>query len=730
MGIGGSGGIFSRKTELVADLTSAFRTLNAELQKTRDLSAEISRNLKTARGGGGDLFDTSSHSSGTKDPSQNDGSQGGGSNINNGGFGLSNILNFAGKAVSAGLQAMPTLQNSFAQNLSASQAGFRSGVAGFSGNLQQSYLANNGTFAGGQQDVYQAQRLMTNYSMQGTNAPVFQANVAAMSNLSPGITGEQAVNAVQSLNSGKSVNMLRMIGVNIRGSNGMMRDFKDIAKDLWNVLTRSTGGKTPTKDQINFSLQPGNFLYRLMDAYFGQDQILRDSVTNELYLLAGSGGSAAGAPITRSLTQSQGLSTAATNSQAKLVASQLGSTQAAAPFELKGLESANSALTTLNTKFSELVKQSAALQKILEGKGFLDTMAQAGNGSGGGIMGGLTNFGGSFLGSLLGGKSGSGALKKMGSWFASKASSILPSIEKAGLTAAEVSAGALEEGAGAALSPFSAGTSIIASTALTAGTIALFEKWKNSKGKGGQGGDDTSTVMPGMSRPLAGNPQITSPFGVVRYLNTNQGHNATYGKPHGGVDFGVAEGTPVFAVKDGELSSLTDPTGFGTYASIRQNDGKTSIYGHLSRVGVPSGQNVRAGDLIGYSGNTGNSTGAHLHFEMRDGATKLDPLNYLEGATSAPDSSGGATAHPIYGSLKAETSNGSISLVKGGEGDTAATVNGVVNNKNLGHASSINYGGVNITMNFPAGTYNKEEIKSAVREVISYDSIRKHAVSQ
>ena len=168
-------------------------------------------------GGGGSIFDTSNHSSGTKDATQNDGSQSGG----NGGFNLGNILktalNIVGKGASAALQAMPTVEETLMQNTMASQAGFASGRGLGFGNAQAIQLGQRGTF-GSPNDVYAAQGLMTQYGMQGSNNAVFQSNVAAMSNLVPTGNGADAVRAVQALNQAKNVNMLRMIGVNVRGA--------------------------------------------------------------------------------------------------------------------------------------------------------------------------------------------------------------------------------------------------------------------------------------------------------------------------------------------------------------------------------------------------------------------------------------------------------------------------------------------------------------------------------
>lgn len=87
---------------------------------------------------------------------------------------------------------------------------------------------------------------------------------------------------------------------------------------------------------------------------------------------------------------------------------------------------------------------------------------------------------------------------------------------------------------------------------------------------------------------------------------------------HNGMDLRAVEGTPVYAVADGIVKvSKDNPTGYGLYIVI--NHGKWgSLYAHLKQYNTFVGQEVKAGQLIGYSGNTGASTAPHLHFEIRE----------------------------------------------------------------------------------------------------------------
>jgi hypothetical protein len=117
-----------------------------------------------------------------------------------------------------------------------------------------------------------------------------------------------------------------------------------------------------------------------------------------------------------------------------------------------------------------------------------------------------------------------------------------------------------------------------------------------------------------------------------------------FGGSHAGIDYSCYEGTPVYAAAGGVAHPLTDTApggGFGRYVRIDSAEGGLYIYAaHLRSTTVAPGERVQAGDLIGYSGNTGNSTGPHLHFEVRRGSRSssaaIDPEPLLTGPEPAP----------------------------------------------------------------------------------------------
>ncbi|WP_052807186.1 M23 family metallopeptidase [Risungbinella massiliensis] len=118
---------------------------------------------------------------------------------------------------------------------------------------------------------------------------------------------------------------------------------------------------------------------------------------------------------------------------------------------------------------------------------------------------------------------------------------------------------------------------------------------------------------------------ITSPFGVrTDPINGNK-------KEHRGIDISGpnALGAPLHASASGIITVRYDSGGYGNYIVIEHENGYTSLYGHLQSVTVHTGQVVRQGQVIGYVGNTGRSTGPHLHFEIRRNNIPLNPLDFV-----------------------------------------------------------------------------------------------------
>lgn len=127
--------------------------------------------------------------------------------------------------------------------------------------------------------------------------------------------------------------------------------------------------------------------------------------------------------------------------------------------------------------------------------------------------------------------------------------------------------------------------------------------------------------LPYISQGFGENPQIYAPFGI-------NGHN--------GIDIAAAIGTPIYASHSGKITYATQTSGYGKYAQIKDSE-KETTYGHMSKF-EGSNRDVKAGDIIGYVGSTGFSTGPHLHFglkpiprDINNGYKgSIDPMPYLK----------------------------------------------------------------------------------------------------
>jgi murein DD-endopeptidase MepM/ murein hydrolase activator NlpD len=109
----------------------------------------------------------------------------------------------------------------------------------------------------------------------------------------------------------------------------------------------------------------------------------------------------------------------------------------------------------------------------------------------------------------------------------------------------------------------------------------------------------------------------------------SSGFGMRWGRLHAGIDIPLGEGTPLRAADSGTVAIAGWVGGYGNYTCIQHGGGLSTCYGHQSSIGVSVGQSVTQGQVIGNSGNTGNSTGPHLHFEVRVGGNPVDPMGYL-----------------------------------------------------------------------------------------------------
>ena len=149
----------------------------------------------------------------------------------------------------------------------------------------------------------------------------------------------------------------------------------------------------------------------------------------------------------------------------------------------------------------------------------------------------------------------------------------------------------------------------------------LFASWKNlDSGTAAAAPRQTVSVPSGM--PVQG-VRLSSDYGMRTHpvLGGRRSHN--------GVDLAGASGTPVYATADGVVSKAQYWGSYGNYIQIEHGGQLETRFAHLSAYNVAAGQKVRKGELIGYVGSTGRSTGPHLHYEVRVSGDPVDPRPYM-----------------------------------------------------------------------------------------------------
>ena len=137
-----------------------------------------------------------------------------------------------------------------------------------------------------------------------------------------------------------------------------------------------------------------------------------------------------------------------------------------------------------------------------------------------------------------------------------------------------------------------------------------------------EGRHNRRSILPDLWPTQGGS--ISSPYGI-RMNPINGG-----GEWHTGVDIATDFGSPVYAAAMGTVEMARWNGGYGQYIKIAHGNGYESAYGHLSGIAVVPGQTVRKGEIIGFVGSTGYSTGPHLHFEIFVDGENIDPLYMLK----------------------------------------------------------------------------------------------------
>lgn len=148
---------------------------------------------------------------------------------------------------------------------------------------------------------------------------------------------------------------------------------------------------------------------------------------------------------------------------------------------------------------------------------------------------------------------------------------------------------------------------------------AAYEQWVRQNASSGSG-----ECAEGFIWPLPGAGRVTTEFGADQWVN------GVFSSGHKGLDIAIAGGTPIYAAHNGTVVATTGHWTYGNVVMIDNGDGIATLYAHMQSAAIVSvGETVTQGQVIGYVGSTGNSSGNHLHFEVRVNGMRQNPRNYI-----------------------------------------------------------------------------------------------------
>ena len=172
----------------------------------------------------------------------------------------------------------------------------------------------------------------------------------------------------------------------------------------------------------------------------------------------------------------------------------------------------------------------------------------------------------------------------------------------------------------------------------------LFTSWKSIEGDSAALAINTAAPVAASDVPAASLSAILRPNTVsIPSLMPVAGAKLTSGygmrnhpvlggrRQHQGIDLAQPIGTPIRATADGVVGRADWFSSYGLFVSLEHGGSIETRYGHMSRLNVAAGQVVKKGDIIGYVGSTGRSTGPHLHYEVRIAGVAVNPIPYMQG---------------------------------------------------------------------------------------------------
>lgn len=595
----------------------------------------------------------------------------------------------------AGYQMLPNTNDAVAQRIAAQS------VASWSGMSAQKFTTMTNKMVDAKTGAYSAQLAGANMLYSGGYTPntVSFKNLMSSLGATSVLTGMSNEDAAVALSRQNGMAGLRM-GLQVRDANGNLRKPQDVANQLY----KRQFLPGVTKEEVAQVYNPGSFAYNNTMKLANGDQNLFNIYAQMQLAQFKNGGKALTKKSAEEIMDLQGLpKDDPMRANYKYQNAESKKLEETGKDLVSGYSAALGAVAKLTEGFTNLYK---ALGPVADAfgkmKGFGQTLPGAG-GTGSAISSIFSTAASMALalgGAKLGGKAAAKVFGKVGTTAVGKVAanagtkfglgSIAAKLAKGGKflkggigigTVASI-AGTLirngtEEGSGQAKTGSALewggtgatlgsmiGTAILPGVGtvvggvlggIAGGAYGLFTGGGTSE-PFGIGGGDSSGPKTTFGPPTAGGV-ITSNYGVRKDPNTGKT------KMHKGIDYGVPENTPVHATADGTVTFSGQGSGYGNYIVIKHADGSTTLYAHLNRRNVRVGQRVKKGETIGLSGGrkgapgAGNSTGPHLHYELRKGGAAVNPLNAVMGAARAVANFVGGAVDKIRNSSIGKTVN-------------------------------------------------------------------------
>lgn len=579
--------------------------------------------------------------------------------------------------VAVGAAAMSMAPSTMAAVTQAMGASTYAGFAGMS-NMQATRMANSQVGMGATSAMGPTMAAMTlsnmGYTANSMSSQNVMTQIAGLSAMT-GMSNEQVAGAMGGVN---GMNFLRL-GIRVRDSQGNLLPPNQIVNSVYNALFR--GQKISAQQAATAVLNPGGKGYQVLQQVAGGNQSLMQTLQSGIMARAQIGSDITSSQMGNAKTMLSAMNVDKSSPMYSNFNNNTAQAGALAATEQGLVGGYNTALNTnaaLTNDFTSVANAAKGVTSALMGlKGLLDTFPGAGN-----VGGTLSGIGSLAASAGINAYATKRALKGV--------------LDNSAGNAAEkgASKGIFGRILGLFKNPV---VEDVAAAALAVG--GTYDH--GSMGHTGVGGP----VSQGHQNvtPVPRGTPVTSPYG-------QRGGGAKTKGFHAGLDFGAKLGTKVYAHDSGVVTIVGNGGGYGNYIEIDHGSYRTR-YAHLKQISVSRGQKVSGGTVIGLSGNTGNSTGPHLHFEVLVNGKKVNPAPYLQGATSGTP--GSKTTTPTGSGLSSQDINSLISSLASTPGDATALDNMFGQNAahNLGDGRSLSFvkGKTSVTAGTILGTGSQQD---------------------